>query len=218
MAQALDLTGHRYGMLTVISFSGLSKGRRPEKLWDCRCDCGEHKTVRQNNLRSGHTKSCGCHMRAQTSKANKKHGFARTPTYTCWRNMKSRCLNPRDAAYKNYGERGITVCDRWLKGFEYFLEDMGEKPGSEYSIERINTDGNYEPQNCKWATTFEQNRNYRKNVHIERDGRRQCLKDWASELRMKPCTLRARLKAGWSIEEAFYLPVSLRSKHNHRMQ
>lgn len=212
MAKKLDLTGHQYGLLTVTAFAGLSKGKRPERLWLCRCSCTTEKIVRQNNLRSGHTQSCGCHMKAQTSQANTKHGYTRTPTYVCWRNMKARCLNSNDTSYENYGQRGIKVCNRWLDNFENFLEDMGEKPSSCHSIERIDVDGDYEPANCKWATSSEQARNYRRNVHIEHNGRRQCVKDWASELGMHQSVLRYRLKAGWSINQAFYTPVRLGNK------
>ena len=217
-ARALDLKGQQYGFLSVVNFAGISTGSRPERLWLCKCKCGAEITVRQNNLRSNHTKSCGCHMKQTSAIINRKHGYTKTPTYIAWANMKGRCLNKNNKNYLNYGDRGITVCAKWLNSFQAFIDDMGEKPGKGYSIERIDVNGNYEPSNCKWATTAEQNRNYRRNIYIEYNGRTQCLKDWATELGMCPSVLRYRIKAGWSVDDAFKIPVTMKNKPMHRQQ
>ena len=144
-----------------------------------RCDCGNEKSVVGYELRSGHTTSCGCHSRAASRArfahvrsflngppAALRHGEARTRIKTaewlCWNNMKYRCRNPNAANFKYYGGRGIKVCDRWVASYEDFLSDMGRKPSAAHSIDRIDVNGNYEPTNCRWATSSEQKRNQRR--------------------------------------------------------
>lgn len=203
----LNLSGDRYGLLSVLSFYGKTDGRRPEKLWTCQCECGSVVNVRQNNLRSGHTQSCGCHMRNRIAEAQKKHGMKDSSEYIAWRNMKGRCLNPNDKGYGRYGARGISVCDRWLNSFENFYFDMGAKPSPAHTLERIDFNKDYCPENCKWATYKEQNRNYSRNVYIEYNGRRMCLKDWADEVGIENSLLRYRIRAGWPIDQALFKPV-----------
>jgi len=202
-----SLSGNRYGRLTVLSFEGKSAGSRPEKLWSCLCDCGNIIQVRQNNLRSGHTQSCGCYKEQRISESNKKHGMKNSSEYIAWCNMKGRCLNPKDKGYPRYGARGISVCERWVNSFENFYLDMGKKPGLEYTLERIDFNGNYCPLNCKWATHAEQNRNYSRNVYIEYEGRKMCIKDWANETGISASVLRHRLCAGWPIFQVLFRPL-----------
>lgn len=149
----INLMGQKFGRLTVIEPTEKRKGGI---VWKCVCDCGNKREVSAGILRSGRAISCGCWRRKRTV----KHGCSRlgfvTPEYRTWYSMKRRCLNSNNKFYKYYGGRGIIVCDRWLNSFENFLEDMGERPNPELSIDRINNDGNYEPNNCRWATQKEQ--------------------------------------------------------------
>jgi hypothetical protein len=177
----LDHTGKQYGRLTVIEFAGFA-GKY--SVWRCRCACGREKNVRANALRFGHTLSCGCRHR----KINARHPLVHT-----WRSMLQRCLNPNNAAYKNYGGRGISVCDRWVNSFENFLADMGERPSQQMTIDRIDNDGNYEPGNVRWATQKEQTHNQRRTRHITFNGQTKIMSEWASELGISRERLRQRL-------------------------
>ena len=176
----VDLTGQRFGRLTVVERAGSAPAGRP--LWNCRCACGGAVVVVGANLKNGNTRSCGC-LRAEecgktgarTAAANSragtekrvKHGHARAvnrhPLYSTWNSMKDRCRNPRNPKYRLYGGRGIRVCSRW-EDFVAFLADMGTKPSPKHSIDRIDNDGNYEPGNVRWATPHQQNRNRRRSV------------------------------------------------------
>ena len=154
----IDLTGLRFQRLIVLKYS--HSDTRKSSYWFCKCDCGTLSTVRGSHLKTGQTQSCGC-LNYQT-----KHGHARrcfknksTPTYNSWLSMRTRCLKETNKAYHYYGGRGITICKRWDK-FENFLEDMGERPLKK-SLDRINTNGDYEPKNCRWASDTEQARNKR---------------------------------------------------------
>lgn len=156
----IDIKGERFGRLVVLKQIGTNSARRA--MWLCRCDCGEMAKVNGSNLRMGITKSCGCLAIDTITRRKRVHGHAihanRTVEYKTWLSMWERTSNPRREGWKYYGGRGIRVCERW-KNFENFFEDMGKRPSSFYSIDRINNDGNYEPGNCRWATRIQQRDN-----------------------------------------------------------
>jgi len=169
----LSHLGNRYHRLTVIEICSRDKvsGKRFRQKCICLCDCGKEKKLILERVRDGRTKSCGCLRSEITIKRNilctqgLRHGknrrSGRTSEYACWAHMKERCSNPDCKAYKYYGERGITVCKRW-ETFENFFDEMGKKPYKNYSLDRINNDGNYEPGNCRWTDWVTQRNNQRK--------------------------------------------------------
>lgn len=158
---APDISGQKFGRWTVIRRNGI-KGHNA--LWLCQCECGNQKSVLGTDLRRGHVRSCGCYHASGFENANTKHGMTKTPEYSSWEHMKYRCYNPKDKRYKEYGGRGITVCERWFDSFENFLADMGQRPSMDHSLDRKNVNGNYEPNNCRWATRKEQRNNRRDSV------------------------------------------------------
>jgi hypothetical protein len=199
--------GDRFGRLVVISERFLDAGR---SAYRCRCDCGTEHVVRHTNLLSA-TRSCGCIGRELSSARQQTHGLtragARPPEYACWRGMKARCENPKATGFERYGGRGIRVCDRWRNSFEAFLEDMGRRPSLEYTLERDDNDGPYEPGNVRWATRPEQNRNQRVSRRLTFEGETLPLQDWAERLGFRVQTLHRRLKAGWPVDRAFTTPA-----------
>lgn len=157
----IDLVGMRFGRLTVIELS--QRKSHGNLLWLCHCDCGGSKEVTGCNLKSGNSTSCGCFKRENVSKTFLRHGQSRSGAteYGIWKGMRKRCNNINSPRFKDYGGRGIAVYDRW-RDFENFYADMGPRPSLQHSIDRIDVDGNYEPDNCRWATHLEQRKNRRK--------------------------------------------------------
>jgi len=219
-----NLVGQKFGRLLVkeydsITISGHSK-------WLCQCDCGNKKIVLASDLKSGHTKSCGCLLKEGNSL---KHGHDKkgqeSRTYMIWRSMKQRCSNPKNASYKNYGDRGITVCERWANkktGYQNFLKDIGEIP-EDKSLDRIDNDTGYHRGNCRLSTWKEQGRNRRNNRKIKINNKERLLIEVAEEHKISPSLLRQRLKMGQSIEEALSRPIELRRKktltiYNYELQ
>ncbi len=188
--QLKDMTGRRFGSLIVES-------RAPEKRptrWICRCDCGGVKIAEGGALRRGKNTTCGGCGPARGG-SPRAHGKIGTRTYTIWKRMKERCSNPNHDSYRKYGGRGIAVCQRWAKSFVDFLSDMGEAPRN-CSIDRIDTLGNYEPGNCRWATSKEQSRNARHNVWVEVHGERMIATDAAAVLGISISTISKRISQG----------------------
>ncbi|MBC8146887.1 MAG: hypothetical protein H8E98_02745 [Bacteroidetes bacterium] len=166
MIKNKNYVNQKFNKLTVIKKD--NKDLKGEH-WFCKCSCENDKYVRVSiyRLKSNHTKSCGCLQKEKVTKNNISHNLWKSPEYSNWNSMIKRCYNKNNSCYKNYGGRGITVCDRWrdpIQGLKNFIKDMGPKPSNEYSIDRIDNDGNYEPSNCRWATQSEQCQNQRTNV------------------------------------------------------
>jgi hypothetical protein len=200
-----NLTSQRFGRLLVLSYVGKNY---PRTAWLCACDCGESKVVFANNLRSGKTKSCGCLRAEKTTKRSTTHGKRRSLTYESWLGIKSRCYCSGHVSFEWYGRKGIQVCKQWKNSFENFLKDMGERPSSRHSIDRIDSDGDYCPENCRWATEKEQSRNRSSNRMISYKGKTQCLTAWAEEAGLPMQTLHKRItRYKWSIEKALTTPV-----------
>jgi hypothetical protein len=188
--------GKRFGRLIVVS---LSDNKGTSSVWNCLCDCGNEVIVLGAKLRNGHTQSCGCFRVEIATFTMTAHGdtcgHVQSPEYKTWTGMKRRCLRAKAAFYLDYGGRGISVCDRWLKSFENFLKDMGRKPSDSHSIDRIDVNGNYEPSNCRWATVEEQAVNRRNNKFIEHLGRRLTYSQWERVLGLKPGIVSKRIRS-----------------------
>lgn len=177
-----DITGHVYGKLTVLYFV---ERRDLHSFWYCKCDCGKYLSVRANSLRTGSSLSCGCVRIQKLIEKRRTHNESgKTPTkeYHTWTAIRQRCLSKTSHAYKDYGGRGITICDRWLNSYENFLSDMGRAPSKKHSIERLKNNQGYSPENCKWATRAEQANNKRSSIIIDYRGKQQTLKQWCNEL------------------------------------
>lgn len=207
-----DMTGKNFNRWTVISLSHIKKRIY---MWNCVCECGNKGIVSSSSLKGGQSKSCGCYKIQRTIEYFTKHGESNANEsleYKTWCGIKERCFNVTLKAYKDYGGRGITVCDRWLNSFENFLADMGRKPTPQHSIDRIDNNGNYEPSNCRWATRIEQSRNRRSNVKIFYNGMCKSASEWAEILNIKAGTILGRKKMGWSDDDI--ITKSVRQQKN----
>nr|DAU82701.1 MAG TPA: PVL ORF-50-like family [Caudoviricetes sp.] len=211
-----DLTGMTFGRLTVLRFS-----RKIQKhyFYTCQCKCGNIKDVRSDQLTRGIAKSCGCLQKdiakvvmAQTMRT---HGMAKHPLHHIFNTMKQRCYNPKCREYKDYGERGIHICDEWLRNRSIFYKwamENGYKKG--LTIDRINVNGNYSPCNCRFVPMNVQCRNKRCNIVITYKGQTKILADWCTLLNLNYNAIYARLGRGWTIEKAFTTPIRKLSKRN----
>ena len=201
-----DLNGKSFGQLTIL---GREYGPRiyDQARWICLCSCGLLTIASSSNLRRGLTKSCGC-LRANTLGAMRlRHGMTESRTYASWLSMRSRC-NPKNVgshAAKWYADRGVTVCTRW-ESFENFLADMGERPEG-MTIDRIDSDKNYQPGNCRWATMQEQVRNRNATRRLEYRNEIRPMAEWAELFGLRSKTLAARLDHDWDVERALLTPV-----------
>lgn len=198
----IDETGKRYGRLTVLRWDDTHPGSSASK-WTCLCDCGTVTYAAGTSLRTGNTRSCGCLRRETARTRNRIHGMTTTRVYQVWKRMLSRCTNSNLKDYVNYGGRGIKVCERWRGSFENFCADMGEPPSDKHSIDRIDNNGNYEPDNCRWATQIEQRNNTRANRFITYRGETRTLAEWARHSGITQPTLKKRLNSGLPLDEVF---------------
>lgn len=195
-----DVTGTRYGRLTVIGFGG-REGLKT--YWFCECDCGEIVRKLAAQLQSGKTQSCGCLRVEVATRESTTHGMRHTPEYTAYAHAKERCNNPHDKRYADYGGRGIEFR---FTSFEEFFAEVGTKPARNYRIDRIDNEGHYEVGNVKWSTHQESARNTRANRPLTCNGRTQLLVEWAAELDVNPAAILYRLDNGWSEERALTTP------------
>jgi hypothetical protein len=197
-----DLTGLRFGRWTVLSRGpslAPTHGHGTRVQWLCRCDCEAEHLVTASNLTSGYSTAC---RRCGTA----THRDIGSPEYKAWVAMKSRCYGQSNIGYQFYGGRGIVVCERWLHSYENFLADMGRRPGLDYSLDRIDSNGNYSPANCRWATRSQQDNNRRSNRLLTFDGRTQTIAQWAAETHLRKECILYRLDAGWPIRDALLQP------------
>lgn len=203
-----DLTGQKFGKLTVIE---RAENQGKNTVWFCQCECGNTVKVKSTNLITGNTKSCGC-LRGH----NSVHNLSNHRIYKIWTNMKSRCYNKNTINYNRYGGRGIKVCDGWQK-FENF-NDWAIKNGykENLTLDRINVNGNYEPNNCRWLSVKEQNRNTRTNRLIIYKGETHCVSEWAEILGINAKLIYDRLRKNWTIEEVFETPLLRRNKIGYK--
>lgn len=197
-----ELIGKRFGRWTVIKCIDRVNY---EFRWLCKCDCGGEKIVKTAKLLRGRSKSCGCLRKENTRQLHTKHGCSKTREFKIWLGIKARCNNPNVASFERYGGRGIKLCDRWNE-FSNFLSDMGICP-PQHSIERVDNDKGYSPDNCVWADRTAQNNNTRRNKFITHDGETLTVSQWARKLGMPTLDFRHRVSTGWSVAEIIETPV-----------
>ena len=209
MSDIIDLTGKKIGRLTIVSRAENSSSGHTR--WNCVCECGNALIVVSQSLRTGRTKTCGCRDQSV-------HGCSSTRLYNVWRGMKQRCSYERGKTYKDYGARGISVCDEWKNDFTAFRDwalENGYNQDAPYggcTLDRINVDGNYEPSNCRWISMKEQSSNKTNNRLISSKGEKKPISEWEREKGIQPITIWSRLNLGWSEEDAINTPVKTRNK------
>lgn len=202
-----DLTGQKFNKLTVIKFSHFDK--KKNSYWLCKCSCGNEKIVRRSHLLSGGVQSCGCVLlegRGTYKNGWRTHGLWSKNKRLCkiWNCMLDRCYNENNEHYKHYGQRGIIVCDEWKNSFESFVNWAIENRYAEnLTIDRIDVNGNYCPENCRWVTMAEQANNKRTNIFITYNGKTQNIAQWSKELNIKRGCLEQRYHKGWNVEDIF---------------
>ena len=211
---ATDFVPETFGRLTTIGpifWLPVGSARKHRKYQVCQCVCGNIVSLSVANLVTSQTQSCGCLHKERLRQRLTKHGRSHTREHVAWTCLIQRCYNPNDCGYANYGGRGIRVCGRWLEpdgqGFINFIQDMGGRPSKGHSIDRIDVNSHYCPENCRWATRTEQNRNQRTNHVLTFNGKTQCLAAWTEELGYHKDLIRNRLYLlGWSVDKALQTP------------
>lgn len=207
-----DLAGMKFGRLTAIEPVSVVKSGRRRTFWRCACECGTEASPVRDSLVRGDVHSCGCLQKEAARDSRTSHGLSSSPEYRAWSGLRGRCSNPRNKAYHNYGGRGITVCDRWIDDFDAFLSDMGKRPSPKHSIDRIENDLGYSPDNCRWATKKTQGRNRRGLIATQSTSN---LKEAAEATGVTYGTAHSRVyRLGWTPEEAVIpkSPTPLKSR------
>lgn len=201
MGKVKDITGIKYGRLTPVSFVGI-KGHKA--MWLCKCDCGKEIVVANSNLQSRTTRSCGCFREEKRIESHYKHGKEPKRLYHIWSGMRQRCENKKSHKYRIYGGRGISVCDEW-KGNNGFVEfrkwALSHGYSDDLSLDRIDVNGNYEPQNCRWATAKEQALNTRFNKFYDGLGMSKRASEWAEYFGINRVTFYKRLRRGLTVDD-----------------
>ena len=209
--------GDVFGRLTVIKLDHIERKQTKrdvitKEMWECKCKCGKIITVSHNNLLYGQVKSCGClhydKVKNETYLCTTTHGKSKTRLYNIWCNMKRRCTNKKNVDYHNYGGRGIKVCDEWKNDFMSFYNwAINNGYSNDLTIDRIDVNGNYEPNNCKWATKQEQCDNKRNTVYLTCNNKTKTLSEWSKSLSIPKMTIMNRLKLGWDINKTLSTPA-----------
>jgi len=197
-----DLAGQRFGLLTVLEIDDEQSEKYKRIYWKCQCDCGKTNSIIADSLTMGRTCSCGCRKRLQ-------HEMSYKRPYGIWEHMKARCLNKNNTHFKSYGGRGITLSSKWQK-FQGFWEDMEEGYSDSLTLERNDVNGNYEKNNCSWATRKQQSNNRRNTVYYIIDGEKICQSDVIKKFGIPITTLQKRIRNGWEIERAISTPTDTR--------
>jgi len=215
---AEDLSnGDRFSGWTTIEVFRKIDGRGVKRIYvRCMCDCGNERDVLRYHLVSGNSKNCGCVLRSKQTIHGESSSRIQNETseHRIWCGIKSRCLNEKNTEYHNYGGRGIAICDRWNDSFELFLKDMGRRPSSRHSIDRIDNNSGYSPENCRWATSSQQNRNKRNNRILVVNGESKTMTEWAEIFGIRVGTISERLRRGLSHQESVTKPVRPHNRKN----
>ena len=216
-----NLINKKFGKLLVTKECGRNQKR--EMLWKCLCDCGNYVEVPTYRLISGKTKSCGCIrnelLLTYSDYKRESHGMAKTRLYKTWVNMRNRCNRPTERGYKNYGGRGIKVCVEWQNSFIPFMEwALSNGYDDTLTIDRIDVNGNYEPNNCRWVTQKEQNNNMTSNVRLTHKGITHNLTEWSKITGISYPTLQGRIRRGWKTEDILFKPINKRYSHSKHMK
>lgn len=204
MGQIEDLTGRKFGRLTVVEYAGSDNGHGSK--WKCICDCGSTKVIRAKNLKGG-VHSCGC-LNLEKLSQRATHGKTNTRIYRIWKQMRHRCHKPYSSGFVKYGRKGISVCDEWRNSFQAFYDwAMANGYTDELTIDRIDNAGNYEPSNCRWASIATQANNKSNNRHLTFNGKTQTIAEWSDEVGIRRATLYKRISDGWTTERALTTKV-----------
>jgi hypothetical protein len=206
-----DLTGKVFGRLTVLYRTDRKTSQGFRLYWMCRCECGNETEVYRCKLTGGRTVSCGCRLkeiRAWFPTQSLKHGMSKgCKEFRSWASMRGRCCNQQNHKFPIYGGRGIKICDRWMESFQNFYDDMGQAPSKLHSIDRIDVNGDYCPENCRWAVAAQQSDNKTNTVRLTWNGVTRTVTEWSRIVGVQRMTIKARLKYGWSVDSALSTPV-----------
>lgn len=214
----VDYVGEKFGRLTVVSRldNYISPSGTKSSRWKCVCECGQYVQVLGKHLATGDTVSCGCYRNERRKEVKTTHGGSKDRLYRVWLNMIARCYNPQETGYSNYGGRGITLCSEWKNDYSVFRDwalNHGYDPNAargESTIDRIDVDGNYAPDNCRFTSMREQTNNRRNNRILTYQGEQDSIANWIKRLSLNRAVVYKRIYNGWSTDDAFERPIGAR--------